>query len=151
MYKNDFFYQELFPLSEDQTEYYLLTDKYVSTIKVEDKDILKIEPEALTLLSQQAFHDASFFFVLLINSKLLLFCMILKRAKTINMSRFSYYVMLRSQLEVSCLIVRIRAHRLLWPKKANEFGLIVMIHKPYLVASITPSVTITCAIRKMRR
>ncbi|HGI5914367.1 TPA: fumarate hydratase, partial [Yersinia enterocolitica] len=31
------------------------------TIKVEDKDILKIEPEALTLLSQQAFHDASFF------------------------------------------------------------------------------------------
>ncbi|CQD47579.1 fumarate hydratase class I%2C anaerobic [Yersinia enterocolitica] len=34
MYKNDFFYQELFPLSEDQTEYYLLTDKYVSTIKV---------------------------------------------------------------------------------------------------------------------
>ncbi|MGM7760179.1 fumarate hydratase [Yersinia enterocolitica] len=61
MYKNDFFYQELFPLSEDQTEYCLLTDKYVSTIKVEDKDILKIEPEALTLLSQQAFHDASFF------------------------------------------------------------------------------------------
>lgn len=61
MYKNDFFYQELFPLSEDQTEYYLLTDKYVSTIKVEDKDILKIAPEALTLLSQQAFHDASFF------------------------------------------------------------------------------------------
>ncbi|HGI5920342.1 TPA: fumarate hydratase [Yersinia enterocolitica] len=61
MYKNDFFYQELFPLSEDQTEYYLLTNKYVSTIKVEDKDILKIEPEALTLLSQQAFHDASFF------------------------------------------------------------------------------------------
>ncbi|HDL8254681.1 TPA: fumarate hydratase, partial [Yersinia enterocolitica] len=41
--------------------YYLLTDKYVSTIKVEDKDILKIELEALTLLSQQAFHDASFF------------------------------------------------------------------------------------------
>ena len=54
MYKNDFFYQELFPLSEDETEYYLLTDKYVSIIKVEGKDILKVSPEALTLLSQQA-------------------------------------------------------------------------------------------------
>ncbi|QHB34396.1 fumarate hydratase [Yersinia canariae] len=61
MYQNDFFYQDPFPLSEDETEYYLLTDKYVSTIKVEGKDILKVKPEALTLLSQQAFHDASFF------------------------------------------------------------------------------------------
>ncbi|MFO6490540.1 fumarate hydratase [Hafnia alvei] len=61
MHKNDFFYQEIFPLSEDKTEYYLLTDKYVSTFTVAGKEVLKIEPEALTLVSQQAFHDASFF------------------------------------------------------------------------------------------
>ena len=61
MYKNDFFYQDLFPLSEDSTEYYLLTDKYVSTIEVDGNEVLKVEPEALTLVSQQAFHDASFF------------------------------------------------------------------------------------------
>lgn len=61
MYKNDFFYQDLFPLSEDRTEYYLLTDKYVSTIEVDGNEVLKVEPEALTLVSQQAFHDASFF------------------------------------------------------------------------------------------
>ncbi|MFA3779607.1 fumarate hydratase [Yersinia sp. 1652 StPb PI] len=61
MYKNDFFYQDLFPLSEDHTEYYLLTDKYVSTIEVDGNEVLKVEPEALTLVSQQAFHDASFF------------------------------------------------------------------------------------------
>ncbi len=61
MHKNDFFYQEIFPLSEDKTEYYLLTDKYVSTFTIAGKEVLKIEPEALTLVSQQAFHDASFF------------------------------------------------------------------------------------------
>lgn len=61
MYKKEFFYQELFPLSEDETDYYLLTNKYVSTIEIDGKEILKIEPEALTLVSQQAFHDASFF------------------------------------------------------------------------------------------
>lgn len=61
MHKNDFFYQEIFPLSEDKTEYYLLSDKYVSTFTIAGKEVLKIEPEALTLVSQQAFHDASFF------------------------------------------------------------------------------------------
>lgn len=61
MHKNDFFYQEIFPLSEDKTEYYLLTDKYVSTFTIAGQEVLKIEPEALTLVSQQAFHDASFF------------------------------------------------------------------------------------------
>ncbi|CQJ53912.1 fumarate hydratase [Yersinia rohdei] len=61
MYKNDFIYQDMFPLSEDETDYYLLTNKYVSTIEIDGKEILKIEPEALTLVSQQAFHDASFF------------------------------------------------------------------------------------------
>lgn len=61
MHKKDFFYQEIFPLSDDKTEYYLLTDKYVSTFTIDGKEVLKIEPEALTLVSQQAFHDASFF------------------------------------------------------------------------------------------
>ncbi|CNI91452.1 fumarate hydratase [Yersinia vastinensis] len=61
MHKNGFSYQELFPLTEDKTEYYLLTDKYVSTIKIAGIEILRVKPEALTLVSQQAFHDASFF------------------------------------------------------------------------------------------
>lgn len=57
----EFKYQEPFPLSEDKTEYYLLTNKYVSTINVEGHEILKIDPKALTLLAQQCFHDASYF------------------------------------------------------------------------------------------
>ncbi|VCY81385.1 Fumarate hydratase class I, anaerobic [Escherichia coli] len=48
-----------FPMGKDNTEYYLLTD-YVSVADFDGETILKVEPEALTLLAQQAFHDASF-------------------------------------------------------------------------------------------
>ncbi|MDX5630043.1 MULTISPECIES: class I fumarate hydratase FumA [unclassified Brenneria] len=56
-----FYYQDPFPLSKDDTEYRLLSSDFVSVTQFEGQDILKIEPEALTLLAQQAFHDASFF------------------------------------------------------------------------------------------
>lgn len=56
-----FFYQDPYPLSEDKTEYYQLTDKYVSLQPFNGKDILKIEPEALTVLAQQAIYDSQFF------------------------------------------------------------------------------------------
>lgn len=60
MSKAEFKYQEMFPLGEDKTEYRLLTKDFVSTVKFEDKEMLKIEPEALTLLAQEAFHDVNF-------------------------------------------------------------------------------------------
>ncbi len=47
-------------LSKDQTEYYLLTRDHVSVSEFEGQEILKVDPQALTLLAQQAFHDASF-------------------------------------------------------------------------------------------
>ena len=56
----DFSYQEMFPLGKDETEYYLLTKDHVSTTKFEDREILKVEPEALTKLANAAFRDASF-------------------------------------------------------------------------------------------
>lgn len=60
MSNKPFHYQDPFPLKEDDTEYYLVSDKHVSVAQFEGHDILKVEPEALTLLAQQAFHDASF-------------------------------------------------------------------------------------------
>ncbi len=56
-----FKYQEPFPLGKESTEYYLLTQDGVSLSKFEDKEILKIEPEALTRLANACFHDCSFF------------------------------------------------------------------------------------------
>ncbi|EHT2452465.1 class I fumarate hydratase [Escherichia fergusonii] len=56
-----FVWQELFTLSEDITEYELLSDQYITVTQLDDNEIIKIAPEALTLLAQRAFHDASFF------------------------------------------------------------------------------------------
>ncbi|MEI7366248.1 class I fumarate hydratase FumA [Pectobacterium sp. 1950-15] len=60
MSNKPFYYQDPFPLSKDDTEYRLLSSDFVSVAQFEGQDILKIEPAALTLLAQQAFHDASF-------------------------------------------------------------------------------------------
>lgn len=45
---------------KDDTEYYLLTSDYVSVAEFEGQEIVKVAPQALTLLARQAFHDASF-------------------------------------------------------------------------------------------
>lgn len=60
MSNKPFYYQEPFPLSKDNTQYRLISSDYVSTAQFEGEEILKIDPQALTLLAQQAFHDASF-------------------------------------------------------------------------------------------
>ena len=55
-----FIYQQPFPLGDDTTEYRLLSNEGISTTTFEDREILKVDPEALAYLSQQAFHDTSF-------------------------------------------------------------------------------------------
>ncbi|OOV67955.1 hypothetical protein, partial [Enterobacter kobei] len=52
MSNKPFIYQNPFPLSHDDTEYYLLTKEHVSVAEFEGQEILKVEPEALTLLAQ---------------------------------------------------------------------------------------------------
>ena len=56
----EFKYAPMFQLGKDETEYYLLTKDYVSVGEFEGHEILKVQPEALTLMAQQAFHDVSF-------------------------------------------------------------------------------------------
>jgi fumarate hydratase, class I len=56
----DFFYQDPLPVEKDTTKYRLLTKDFVSTTKFEGKDILKIDPQALTLLANVAIRDVSF-------------------------------------------------------------------------------------------
>ena len=56
----EFKYAPMFQLGPDTTEYYKLTGDYVSVGEFEGKPVLKIEPEALTLLANQAFRDVNF-------------------------------------------------------------------------------------------
>ena len=55
-----FQYQAPFPMSKDQTEYYLLTSEHVSVSSFEGKEILKVSSEGLTLMAQAAFRDVEF-------------------------------------------------------------------------------------------
>ncbi|OIP82584.1 MAG: fumarate hydratase [Porphyromonadaceae bacterium CG2_30_38_12] len=56
----EFKYQDPFQLGKDKTEYYLLTNEYVSAANFEGQEILKVEPEALTKIARAAMHDCSF-------------------------------------------------------------------------------------------
>lgn len=61
MAKPEFKYQDMFPVGKDTTEYTLLTKEFVSTVQFEGKEMLKVAPEGLTMLAEQAFHDVNFF------------------------------------------------------------------------------------------
>ena len=55
-----FVYQDPFPLGADETEYRLLSKDGISTANFEGREMLKVAPESLAFLAQQAFHDTSF-------------------------------------------------------------------------------------------
>jgi fumarate hydratase class I len=55
-----FVYQDLLPVEKDTTKYRLLTKDHVSVSEFEGEKILKIAPEALTLLATEAIRDVSF-------------------------------------------------------------------------------------------
>jgi fumarate hydratase class I len=57
---SEFSFQEMFPLGEDKAEYRLLTQDHVSSTTFEGVSILKIAPQGLTLLAEQALTDVSY-------------------------------------------------------------------------------------------
>jgi len=55
-----FHYQKQFPLGEDRSEYRLLTNEFVQAVDFDGELILKVQPEALTYLSETAMKEISF-------------------------------------------------------------------------------------------
>ncbi len=53
----DFGYEDILPLGIDETPYKLLTKDHVSTFSAAGTTFLKVEPEALTLLTREAMRD----------------------------------------------------------------------------------------------
>jgi fumarate hydratase class I len=53
-------WQDPFPLGRDETAYRLLNKELVSVGRFEGQDILKVAPEALTLVAREALRDVSF-------------------------------------------------------------------------------------------
>ena len=54
-----FYYQDILPLGDDTTPYRLLTNDYVSWFNAAGKTFIKVAPEALTLLAEQAMRDVA--------------------------------------------------------------------------------------------
>ena len=54
---DSFQYQEMLPVAADDTPFRLLTRDYVSTFEAAGQRFLKVEPEALTLLTREAMRD----------------------------------------------------------------------------------------------
>lgn len=60
MSNTPFYYQEAFPLGPDTTEYEKISSDHVSVVEFDGKPILKVEPEALTVLANEAIKAVSF-------------------------------------------------------------------------------------------
>ena len=58
----EFTYQEPFPLGPDSTQYRLLTSEYVSLASFDGREILRVAPEALTLIAREGFREVSFLY-----------------------------------------------------------------------------------------
>lgn len=84
----EFKYAPMFQLGEDKTEYYRIPDseKLVSTSEFEGHRILKVSPEALTLMTNTAFRDVSFLLRRSHNEQVAGFSATRKRVRTTNMS-----------------------------------------------------------------
>jgi fumarate hydratase class I len=58
---SEFKYQKPFPVGEDKTNYRKLTSDYVSTIQLDGRQILKVDPKGLELLASEAMADVGFY------------------------------------------------------------------------------------------
>ena len=58
----EFAYASPFPLGPDDTKYRQLTSEHVSIGQFEGQEILKVAPEALTMIAREALRDVSFLY-----------------------------------------------------------------------------------------
>lgn len=86
-----FSYQDTYPLSQDKTTYKLISSEHVSTVEVDGRKILKINPKAIELLAKQAMVDVSF---LLRTSHLEKVAKILDDPEATDNDRFVAYTLL---------------------------------------------------------
>ena len=57
----EFKYQKPYPILKDDTNYRLITKEFVSTVEVDGRKLLKIDPKGLELIAKEAFTDVSFY------------------------------------------------------------------------------------------
>lgn len=125
-----FIWQEPFLQNKDGTEYTLISDQHITVTELDGEEVIKIAPEALTLLARQAFYEASFF---LRSAHLQQVASILNDPQASSNDKYVALQLLRNA-EVSekgyYPTVRIPAPQLLLPVKGNRYGREVTTLKP---------------------
>ncbi len=58
----DFLYAPMFPLGKDETQYRKLSDAHVSASQFEGSPVVKVAPQALEMLADQALREVNFFY-----------------------------------------------------------------------------------------
>ena len=91
----DFIYEKPFQISEDRTEYRLLTSDHVKLVKQDGREVLQVDPEGLELLAREAINDVSF---LMRSSHLEKLKMILDDPEATDNDKFVAYIMLKNQV-----------------------------------------------------
>jgi len=91
----DFKYQKPFPLQEDKTTFRKLSSDYVSTIELDGRKILKVDPAGLELLAQEAMADVGFY---LRSSHLEKLSKILDDPEATDNDRFVAHTLIKNQV-----------------------------------------------------
>ena len=136
----EFKYAPMFQMGNDETEYYLLTKDGVSVSQFEGKPVLKVTPEALTMLTQQAFHNVSFMLRRAHNEQV---AKILTDPEASDNDKYVALSFLRNAEVAS------RVPLLYTVKRDNRYGRAFAMKKPSLVAFTTPTHKTTCATHRM--
>jgi len=90
---SEFIYEKPFPLQKDDTTYKLISKDHVSTIEVDGRTILKVNPKALKLLAEHALADVSF---MLRTAHLEKVAKILEDPEATDNDRFVAYTLLKN-------------------------------------------------------
>ena len=90
-----FKYQKPFPIGEDKTKYRKLSSEYVSTIDVDGRKILKVDPKGLELLAEEAMADLGFY---LRSSHLEKLAKILDDPEATDNDRFVAHTLIKNQV-----------------------------------------------------
>ncbi|MBN2668100.1 MAG: fumarate hydratase [Bacteroidales bacterium] len=90
---SEFKFQDIFEMGEDTTQYRLVTKDYVSTIEIDGRKILKVDPKGLEILSEEAMTDVSF---LLRTAHLEKLAKILEDPEATDNDKFVAYTLLKN-------------------------------------------------------
>ena len=143
----EFRYQEIFEHGHDNTTYRKLTADYVSTTTFEGQEILKIAPEALTLLAREAMDDVAH---LLRPGHLQQLAHILDDPEASDNDRFVALELLKNANIAAgrVLVARTLARRLCWVIRASTSSPLATMLRRSPMASIRPTGIVICAIRR---